>query len=71
MLEVTKTSGPLILMKEGGERVPGFKVDERSEEVETIGGCERDDDVAERRTGFNKLSKVLPAVEGMGDLLVD
>jgi hypothetical protein len=51
--------------------MPGFKVDERAEEVETIGSCERDDDIAECGSGLNELSKVAPAVNGMGNRHVD
>ena len=46
-------------------------MNERAEQVETIGGRERDHDIAERRIGLNELSKAAPAVESMGDSHVD
>ena len=37
-----------------------IKVDERAEQVETIGCRERDHDIAQRRLGLNGLSKATP-----------
>lgn len=51
--------------------MPRLKVDERAEQIETIGGRERDDDIAERRIGLNEISKAAPAIESMGDRHVD
>ena len=51
--------------------MPRLKVDERAEQIETIGGRERDDNIAERRIGLNEISKAGPAIERMGDRHVD
>ena len=66
-----KRVNPSTLTNEGGEHVPRLKVEERAEEVETVGGRERDDYIAECRIGLNELSKAAPAVESVGDCHVD
>ena len=64
-------SNTSTLTNEGGEHVPRLSVDDRANQKETIGGRERDDDVAERRIVLNEVSKAAPAVESMGDRHVD
>ena len=59
------------LTSEGGEHVPRLKMDERAHEVEAIGGCERDNDITERRIGLNEVTEVLPTVDSMGNRHVD
>ena len=42
------------VLNEGGEHVPWLEVHERANEVETIGGNKRDDNVAECRVRLNQ-----------------
>lgn len=51
--------------------MPRLKMDDRAKQKETIGGRERDDDIAECRIVLNEVSKAAPAVESMGDRHVD
>jgi hypothetical protein len=51
--------------------MPRLKVDERAEEVKTVGGRERDDYITERCIGLNEMSKILPAVERVGNCPVN